>query len=310
MQQSKDSLEYSHYDTDKDPLKHSKDSFASSPINHLLSSGKPYSSYSSNQKSYKSPAIKISDEERDYSSSNRYKEYESALKASKEKDYLHGNSREDFYRKATSNPYKPYEDANQEKSMRYENEESFQKKYRDQLYSSAKKIRDTLEESVDVIEKRINQIEKEINSSLDQPKEVKRSKYGTIASNNSNHKLKENSPPLVTFKEREERKPRALQETGWSSREEKMLREMEALRKENNEIKQDVRMLMRRLEEEERLKHEQKDEIEKKSNSREKGEKPEKNEKMVKKPTKSNLKSFKPEKEFDIEKEIEILYIN
>jgi len=312
MMQSKDSLEYSHYDTD---LKHSKDSFASSPINNLLSSQKAYSSYSSNQKNHKSPAIKISDEERDYSSSHRYKEYEQALQSSKDKDYLENNN-EDFYRKSRSNPYKPYEDANNEKSQRYENEESFQKKYRDQLYSSAKKIRDTLEESVDEIEKRINQIEKDINNSMEIPKESKKKifdKYGTITSNveKSHKKIKERSPPM-TFKEKEERKPKFYQEkfdeTGWSIREEKLLREMEALKTENHEIKQNLRVLKRKLEEEEKDKENKKrseSEEEKKPESLEKNEKNEKkigkNHKELKKAT------FANSQEFDIEKEIEIL---
>ena len=87
MMQSKDSLEYSHYESDKDPFKHSKDSFQSSQFS---SSKRPY--YKSND------PIRISDEENlnsgskeGFSTSNRYKDYEQAIKirdsAEKEADY-------------------------------------------------------------------------------------------------------------------------------------------------------------------------------------------------------------------------------
>lgn len=315
MMQSKDSLEYSHYDTDKEALRASKDSFASSPIQNILSSQKAYSSYSSNKKPYASPPIKISDEERDFSSSNRYKEYEKALQSSKEKDYI-GSSNEDFFKRSRSNPYKPYEDANNEKSQRYENEESFQRKYRDQLYSSAKKIRDTLEESVDEIERRINQIEKEINSSVELPKEPKRIeiKHPVTTSHQAKEsvrkakELKEMSPPM-TFKERKDEKKIRFSddkppEQGWSIREEKLLKEMDALRKENTEIKQDLRSLMQRLEKEEKAKEKEK--------SKEKVQAQPEEPKLSKPASKQSKPSLKDSKvpaksDLDIDKEIEIL---
>lgn len=303
---SKDSLEYSH------DLKQSKDSFGSSPINNLLSSQKGfYSSFSSNKKP---DYIKVSDELSDPSASNRYKEYEKALRSKEETSNLKGGS---FLRNNSSSP--PFERKNYqsiEKDEEKYDEDSFNRRYREQLYSSAKKIRDSLEESVDEIEKRINQIENEINNSMrksndafiktegdlliknkqpnasnnkrltentlgrsiedrqkhfreieskyqnfdhkyndfdskykDFDKKFKDLEYRSSREDkgkepgNSIKKNKQRESPM-TFKEKD---PVVLKEETWSVREEKLLREIEDLRKENEEIKRSLRDVNKKL---------------------------------------------------------------
>lgn len=293
--QSKDSLDYSQ------DLKASKDSFTSSPINNFLSSGKTYSEFSSNQKN--NDPIKISDEEKEGSSSNRYKQYERALKLREQSSNLKGyNKKAEFDEGllSSSNKRNPYE-----KSIRFEDERSFDKRYRDQLYSSAKKIRDNLEESVDEIEKRINQIEREINNSMEKSHSSGRihnkpnynHKTTTYSNENTrkspnkfdyNRKLVQ-SPPTFKGNSSEKRK-----ETDWSIKEERLLKEIEELRRENIDIKKSLKEITKKV---------------KSSNSEEKEKKSEKEPEAKKPRKKTILKEKNLDYEgLDIEKEIEILY--